>query len=207
MLETIGRTWNLTQRSWAVLQKDRELIAFPFMAVIAAAAVIGVFFLIALATGSVDTILGTEDPVTGEVQRNYRVIDGVVLVLATVSVYFVMIFFNAALIAAAIERLRGGDPTIGSGLRAVLPHTANILGWAIIAASVGLVLSVMRERAGLLGRIAIAIVGGVWAYLTFFVVPFLVVQGLSPFAAIKESSSLFKRTWGEQVTSNVGFTI
>ena len=47
--------------------------------------------------------------------------------------------------------------------------------------------------------------GGVWSYLTFFVVPVIVVEGSGPIGAIKRSSALFKKTWGEQFVANFGF--
>ena len=207
---TIGRTWDLFKMSWRVLMKDKELLWFPIMGFIGVAIIAGIFLAIAFATGSFDrleaTINESSNAVAGEDKIN--VLDVVLYVIAFVLVTFVTVFFNAALIAAAIERLRGGDPTVRSGLKATMPHIGNICGWAIIAASVGLILQAARANTdNFLGRIALAIVGGVWAYMTFFTIPVLVVKGYGPFQAIKESASLFKRTWGEQVTSNIGFGI
>lgn len=205
MFRMIGRTWALVKQSWGVLSDDRELVAFPVMSLVAMGIVVAAFAGLAAATGSLDHLRGAVDPATGQTVHHFTVVDGVLLVLGMVSLYFVAIFFNAALIEGAIQRLRGNNPTIGSALSATLPRAHAILGWAIISASVGVLLSVVRGRSGVVGRIALAIVGGVWAYLTFFVVPVLVVQGLDPIAAIKESSSLFRRTWGNQVVANVGF--
>jgi hypothetical protein len=203
MFATIGRTWNLAKMSWGVLMKDRELLLFPIMSLISIIVVAAVFGGIALATGSFDHISAS-----GEAKEDVRVIDVTILVLFSIAVAFVGIFFNAALVAGALERLRGGDPTVGSALRATLPHTPNILGWAIISASVGLILRALRDRTdNMLGRLVLSLIGGVWAYMTFFVVPVLVVKGVGPIGAIKESAGLFKRTWGEQVTANFGFGI
>lgn len=208
MFQTIGRTWTLAKLSWGVLMKDKELVLFPVFAFLAVAAIIAVFASIGFATGSFDRLDAAMNSTEGTTTESVTLLDVVLYVLGFVAVTYAVIFFNAALIAAAIERLRGGDPNIGSGLRAVVPHMHSILGWAIISASVGLILQMIRSRTdSTLGRIALAIAGGVWAYMTFFVVPLLVVRGLGPFEAIKQSASLFKRTWGEQVTSNFGFGI
>jgi hypothetical protein len=95
---------------------------------------------------------------------------------------------------------------VRSGLRAASAHLPAILGWALISATVGLILQILRDRMdNMIGRIALSIVGGVWAYMTFFVVPVLVAEGLGPIAAIKRSSGLFQRTWGRQVASSFGF--
>ena len=57
------------------------------------------------------------------------------------------------------------------------------------------------------GRIALEIVGGIWEFLTFFVVPVLVSENVGPFGAIKRSAGLVRKTWGRQITSNFGFMI
>ncbi|MCA9849124.1 MAG: hypothetical protein KC461_00555, partial [Dehalococcoidia bacterium] len=93
------------------------------------------------------------------------------------------------------------------GLSKASSHIPAILGWAIIAATVGLILNAIRDRTdNFLGQIALAIAGGVWAYMTFFVVPVLIVEGLGPVAAIKRSGALLKGTWGNQVTANFSFS-
>jgi len=209
LFQTIGRTWNLAKLSWGVLRKDKELVFFPIMSFVSIAVIVGIFAAIAFSTGSLDRLEAmTASETTTATQNQITIGDVTLYVLGFVAVTYAVIFFNAALIAAAIERLRGGDPNVASGLRAVVPHMHKILGWAIISASVGLILQALRSRTdNFLGRLALSLVGGIWAYVTFFVVPVLVVRGVGPVEAIKQSSSLFKRTWGEQVTANFGFGI
>lgn len=206
MFATIGRTWRLTKSSWQVLRQDKELLLFPLASAIGVIALLAIFGAIGAVTGSLDRI---DAGISGSASAEKMTVPDVILLVAmTVSTYFVGIFFNAALVSAALERLRGGNPTFRSGIRATVPHIHNILGWAIIAASVGIILRALQERAnnGFV-RILIGMIGGVWAYLTFFVVPLLVAKGYGPIEAIKASSGLFKRTWGEQFTANFGFGI
>jgi hypothetical protein len=210
MFATIGRTWNLAKLSWAVLMKDKELLLFPVMSFVSIALIVGLFLSIALATGSFDRLdaaMSRNEPAAAGSQG---VTPGDVLlyVLGFFAVTFAGIFFNSALVAAAIERLRGGNATVVGGLARAFTHIHAIFVWAIIAATVGLILQAARSNTeNFLGRLALALVGGIWAYMTFFVVPMLVVRGLGPIAAIKESAGLFRRTWGEQVTANFGFGI
>ena len=204
MFETIGHTFDLMKQSWRVLQRDRELILLPIMGAVGLALVALVFAGIAMGTGTLDRI----DAATGTATEgeSTQVIDAVLGLLFYVATTFVVIFFNAALIAAALERLRGGDPTVGSGLRKAASHLPAILGWALIAATIGLILQALRNRSdGLLGQIAVAIAGGVWAYMTFFVVPMLVAEGVGPIEAINRSGAHFTRTWGQQAVSSFGF--
>jgi len=202
MFATFGRTWQLTKMSWGVLQSDRKLIAFPIMSGVA------LVILAALLTG-VGAGVGTLDRLGGAGSAGMAEADIVLLGITYFLLAFVIIYFNAALIGAAMVRLAGGTPTLGDGFRLANSRLPQIAGWALISATVGLILQILRSqsRDNFLGQIALSIVGGVWAYLTFFVVPVLVAEETGPITAIKRSSSLFKRTWGEQVVANFGFGI
>ncbi len=199
MFETIGRTWELIKMSWAVLKKDRELVLFPVMSTVALVILAGLMMGVGSGLGTVDRLSGT----------GASEVDIVLLAVTYFLLAFVVIYFNSALIGAAMIRLAGGDPTVRDGLRMANKRLPQILGWALISATVGLILQVLRSqsRDNMIGQIVLSLVGGVWAYLTYFVVPILVAEGLGPIAAIRSSGSLFKRTWGEQVTSNIGFGI
>ncbi|MCY3784446.1 MAG: DUF6159 family protein [Chloroflexi bacterium] len=199
MFQTIGRTWELIKMSWAVLKKDRELVLFPVMSTVALVILAGLMMGVGSGLGTVDRLAGT----------GASEVDIVLLAVTYFVLAFVVIYFNSALIGAAMIRLAGGDPTVGDGLRMANKRLPQILGWALISATVGLILQVLRSqsRDNMLGQIVLSLVGGVWAYLTYFVVPIVVAEGLGPIAAIRSSGSLFKRTWGEQVTSNIGFGI
>jgi len=198
MFATIGHTFELMKMSWRILMKDRELVLFPLLGGVALLGLGVVFLAAAAATGTFDRV---DEGGTGA-----NALDGLLGVAAYALATFVVIFFNAALIAAALERLRGGDPTVRSGLRAAGSHLGPIIAWAAIAATVGLILQALRGRNdNVLGRIAVAIAGGVWAYMTFFVVPILVAEGIGPVQAIKRSGALFRQTWGRQAVSSFGF--
>jgi len=130
-----------------------------------------------------------------------------VLFLMYVVLAYITIFFNAALVSAAHARLSGGDPTIGSAIRGAASRAGKILPWAIISATVSIILRAIEERAGFVGRFVAAIAGMAWAVVTFLVLPIIVIEGLSVGDAIKKSGSLFKRTWGENLAAQVGFSL
>ena len=198
MFATIGHTFSLMKMSWGVLMKDRELLFFPLFTVLGLIVILGVFFGIASLTGSLERL--DSDTATG--------MDSALYVLAFFSAYFVVIFFNAALISAALERLRGGDPNISSGLSHAMAHIHTLLGWAIIAGSVGLILQLLRaNQRNVIARIVIDMIGGIWEFLTFFVIPILVSENVGPIGAIKRSSGLVRKTWGRQITASFGFMI
>lgn len=106
-------------------------------------------------------------------------------------------YFNTALIGCATIRLEGGDPTLQDGLRIANENLRAIAGWALIAAIVGIILRALEERAEMLGKIVISLIGFAWTMATFFIVPVLIYEKLPVSKAIKRSAHVFKDTWGE----------
>ena len=211
MFRTIGHTFELIKVSWGVLMKDKELILFPIMGGIGVLILLGVFFAIGTTTGTIDHLQEpTKFNATTGLEENQVVPIDIFLAGATFfAAYFVVIFFNAALISAAQERLRGGDPNVSSGLSHAAKHVHTIIGWAIIAAVVALILMYLRSRSrnSMMGSIGTSLLSSGWAMITFFVVPILVTEGVGPIEAMKRSTGLFTTTWGRQLTSNFGFGI
>ena len=121
--------------------------------------------------------------------------------------YTVIFFCNTALVGAAMIRLEGGDPTLRDGFRIAFDRLPQIIGYALIAATVGMILRWISERAGIVGQIIIGIIGFAWNIATFLVVPVLAVEKVGPIEAIKRSAGLLRRTWGEQLVGNAGIGI
>ena len=67
----------------------------------------------------------------------------------------------------------------------------------------GLILQALSRR-GALDAIVRSILGVAWNFVTFLVVPVLVVEDVGPIAAVKRSGALLRRTWGEQVVGGTG---
>jgi hypothetical protein len=119
--------------------------------------------------------------------------------------YFVVIFFNTALIGAATIRLKGGDPTLGDGLAFAWDNVGRIAQWAAVAATVGMILRIIAERVGWIGKIIISLLGAAWSVATYFVIPVLVYEKLGPIEAVKQSAAMFRKTWGERLASSFSF--
>lgn len=193
----INRTLELAGSSWRVLKADKELVLLPVLSLVATIAV-AFSFLWPIVRTCTDTLGGDAACELGGT-------DYVVLAIAYVALAFVTIFFNAALVHAANERMGGGDPTVGSAIRGALARVHRILPWALVSATVSFVLRSLEERAGMLGRIVLGIVGIAWSLVTFLVIPVLVIEDVGVTDAVKRSGALFKRTWGENVAAQVGF--
>ena len=198
MFATIGHTIDLMKMSWRVLMLDRELIFFPVMSVAALVLLAVAIFAGGLLGGAFGLAEEGGEGSGGDLALG--------LLLAFGS-SFIIIFFNAALVAAALERLRGGDPNVASGLKAASAHIPQILGWALITTVVTLILQALRDRGGIAGQVASMLGGIAWSLATFFVIPLLVAEGIGPIEAIRRSSSLLRDTWGRQIAASFGFGI
>ncbi len=127
--------------------------------------------------------------------------------LMYVVMYAIGIFFQAAVIAGATERMRGGDPTVRSALAAASRRLGPILMWAVVAATVGMALRAIQDRVGFVGNIVAGLAGAAWSLATFFVVPVLVLEDKSIQDSFTQSVSVFKKTWGETMTGGVSLGI
>lgn len=191
----IANSWALAKASWAVLRADKELIVFPLVSFVAAI-VVTIAIVIPMALGEVFVGLTTG-------RQGSQVTAIVFAFLFYLIQYTVIFYFNTALIGAALIRLRGGDPTVRDGIRIASQHFGSIVGYALIASTVGMVLRSLRER-GILGQIVAGLFGLAWNVATYLVVPILVIENVGPVEAIRRSTALLKKTWGEQIVGNIG---
>jgi hypothetical protein len=194
MAGSFDTSWSLVRASARVLKQDRELLVFPLISGIATVLVMASFVAPLVATGAW-RMLELE-------QGSYLAY--VLGFLFYFVQYTVVFFFNSALVGAALIRMEGGDPTVGDGLRIAISRLPAILGYAAVASTVGMVLRAISERSGWLGRLVAGLVGMGWTLATFLAVPVLVSRNVGPIDAVRESATLFKRTWGEQIIGSFG---
>src|SRR5918992_481284 len=107
MFERFSRSWNLIKASGAVLRQDKELLLFPLFSAIATLLVAGSFIVPLVTSGAIERY---------EAQA-YDPAVAALLFLFYLIQYFIIFFFNSALVGAAMIRLEGGDPTVADGLR------------------------------------------------------------------------------------------
>lgn len=195
MFSRFSRSWALVKASATVLKQDKELLWFPLFSSIAAILVAASFIVPVAVSGGferLDAEGGTEPWIWAWVFAFY------------LSQYFVIFFFNSALVGAALIRLNGGDPTVSDGLRIASGKIGVIFGYAMIAATVGLILRMLEERLGWIGQWIVAAIGVAFTVATFLTVPILVSKDIGPIDAVKESASMLKKTWGENLIGNGG---
>ncbi len=199
-MNVFERSWSVAKASMDVVRKDPELLAFPALSGILS---IGYALIMLVPTVFAHWLDGGGHTF------------GILQWLASLATYFGFAFFatfaNVCVIHTTRTRLQGGDATFGDSVSFAMSRLPQIVGWALLSASVGLLLRMLESsgrRAGGAGRIFVSIVHGIlgaaWAVVTLFVVPAMVYEGVGPFAALGRSTEILKRTWGESLVRHYG---
>jgi hypothetical protein len=186
----IGRGWQLSKESWAIVRADRSLLVFPVLAGIGALVTVAAF------GGAAAGLYSSSAPVA--------------IVIAVIGLYLVIalsIFCSVALAACAARSLEGVDTKAGEGWAAARERLGAIFGWAGVQLVVGAVISalqvVLRDGAGqLVGALLGSLANFAWTIATFFVIPVIALEGLGPRAALTRSVAVIRERWGEGVTGS-----
>jgi len=201
-----SRSWDLVSQSFSVLWADKQLLMFPVLSGVSC--VIVTLLLLAGGVAILQPQLGTLAAFSarGNPEAFVRSPEMMAAIFALyLANYFVIVFFNVALVGVANSRFTGENWTLDQGLQLAWKRKWVILQWAFIAATVGMVLRALSERAGFIGRIVVGMIGVAWNLACYFVVPVLAFEDLSPGAALYRSAEIFKETWGEKVMG--GFSL
>jgi hypothetical protein len=198
MFAKLHYTWSVMGASWDVLRRTKGLLVFPVLSSICCGLVAASFIIPMAMTG------GWQPP-AGNAAAQQKVVYYATLFAFYFCNYTVITFFNVAVVAGAISRMTGGEPTIGGCFAEATKRLHLILGWAALSATVGVVLRIIEDRSPKIGQFVAGLLGVAWALASFLVVPVLVVENKGPIAALMESGRLLRKTWGEQVVGNFSF--
>jgi Family of unknown function (DUF6159) len=194
-VQRIRNSWELAKVSWSVLRSDKSLAVFPFLSALAGLAVVGVVAGLIAATG-VNSANG----------GSLKGIGYVFIAAGYIASAFVTTYFLGALVHGANEALEGRHAELGECFGAANSRLHRILPWALVQATVSIVIQAL-ENQRLIGQIVASLIGTAWAVLTFLTVPIIMLEDLGPIVAVKRSGQLLRRSWGENLTAQVGFGI
>ena len=198
--DRLSRGWYLTKVSLHILREEKQLLLLPVISgitlgLVVLSFVVGIFGLVFW--GNLLNIGGGAG----------SVLLIVLVFLFYIVTYFVAIYFNAALIHCATIKLQGGKPTLGEGFRQANQSLKLIFMWALTAATVGMIIQAIQQRAGIVGKIIGAIAGVAWSIAVYFAVPIIIYERLTPFKALKRSVEIMRKTWGEALAGTFGMGI
>jgi hypothetical protein len=138
------------RRIVGTLRRNAALLLFPIISVL----VVGVVSLVLLARFGMQLIRDAE---AGTEPGQIGPFTIALLVICLIADAFVVVFFNGALMSEALVVVRGGHASVGHGLAVAARRTPQILAWGLVTATVGLVLSALRDKGG----IGVVVFGGV----------------------------------------------
>ena len=214
--QRISRGWKMAKLGVAVVRADPELMVYTSLSALFSLMAIG-----AAISGSVGLNAVAWDPeCVGE--EYYNTDCGSELVYAHLAIWFVFyllvsvitVFWNAAIIASAYERLSSGtNPSFSYGIGQAMKCLPQILVWGIVAGTVGLFIQILEGLSHsddspiplrIVAGVASFILGVAWWMATFFVIPVIVLEKAGVLDVPGRSIDLYKRTWGEDVVSHIG---
>lgn len=204
-MNALSRSWMITKLTFGVINKDRELLWFALLSFIFSA-----LFAIVMVFPSIIPALMEN----GFSQESLEVYQYVIIFLTYFGLAFIATFFNVCVVYTTKIRFEGGNATFGESIRFAFTKLSLIFQWSLLSATVGLILRILQQLASNLGKIGqlvanilIGILGMAWSIVTIFVVPVLVYEGLGPIDALKKSTQVIKKTWGESLIKALGLGI
>lgn len=194
----LSNGWELAKISLRTINQNRSLLLFPVFSVISLILVLATFFGggFFLFGDAIDRLMNDEQ-------------SGNILGIAIIFIYylinfFIIVFFNSALIFCAVKILNGEETSLQEGFDFAFSRIGKIFGWSVLSATVGTLLQLLQET-GKIGEIIASLIGLAWSVMTFFVVPVLIYEDKGVFESVKESGRLMKQKWGESLAANVSF--
>ena len=198
---TIRRGWRVTKLGMRVVRADPELMVYMlFSGILSFIASI----VLMTTTGGLGYFIGGEEGSEGGAL--------VGTFLSYMAIAIITVFWNAAIIASAYERLTAGtNPSFSYGIKQAMKCLPQIVIWGLISGTVGLIIRAFQSMqdskkpgVAFVGAIIEHMIRYAWWITTFFVVPMIVLDKIGIGESMSKSEQLFEHTWGEDVVSSVG---
>jgi len=198
-----ARSWEITKLTFSIMKKEKELFLFPILSII-----FSLLFVIAIFFPTIIVVLLRGDSVI------LGGLEYLLIFLTYFGIAFIATFFNVCVVYTAALAFSKKEAKFWTTIKFALSRIHIILLWSIIVASVGLILKIIEgiaERTKGIGRLILSItrelLSMAWSVATIFVIPGMVYHNLGPFAAIKKSVQVLKKTWGEKLILYVGMNL
>ena len=198
------RSWSTYKASLRIVRSDVRLLILPLVSIVSLLTTTAVFL---FAVWKVHPFVNSNDnqaflqPQQAEDsgRMSFTLASGALAFFGLWVVTAVGMYFNAALIWAANERIEGRRTSVGTALRSVSRYAGPIGLWAFFSGTISFAIRQATSKVGIPGRVVVSLVGVAWSLATFFVLPILIVEGVSVNEAFTKSKALIRKTWGEQL--------
>ena len=178
----------MDQQNWVILKKNKVLLLFPILRVIISLAVFSVGI---IPIAQIEAEAWLRLPITGKVFA--LTIAGFLLLFILNLISFL---FNAALITCTIKILNNETYSFGVGFKTMFTHFFKLITWIMVMITVGTVIRLLQFWMDNWFSTKIAknfLCELTWSVATYFVLPILLTEKISPLRAITHSAKLAQK--------------
>jgi hypothetical protein len=198
-VKAIKSTWKTLKDSLSIVGKYRSYSLYPLLS----------YVVLVLITFTV--IIPLFESVLGSDQQNLlkRVLLCLTIYLAYGVQYFVITFYNVALLTGISARLDGGDPDLSVGMMRAVQRIGPIAIYTLVSATLGLLSLLARVLLNpIFGKVILPFIGNRlwvrWRQLSYSIpllmaVPVIALEQPEPENIFERSGLLVKATWGARV--------
>ena len=178
--------------------ENPRLLAAPFLSGVATLAVAGLVWLIA-----------GIGPMELAESEKLGFAEWVAIGVVTYCGALFAVLAESFVVAAATLHFDRADTRAQRVWSVITPRLGSLVRWAFTKATVSLVFQALRQKLPGGTRRGATSLGldaaeAAWATLTVLVVPVILYEGETPGKAIRRSTSLFRRTWGQTLVGGFG---
>ncbi|MCC7504516.1 MAG: hypothetical protein IT259_04405 [Saprospiraceae bacterium] len=196
----LSNGWELAKTSLHIINQNRSLLLFPVFSSVSLILVLATFF------GGGFFLFGDQIDRMMNDEQSSNILGIAVIFIYYLINFFLIVFFNSALIYCAVKILNGEETSLQEGFDFAFSRIGKIFGWSVLSATVGTLLQLLQNT-GKIGEIVAGLIGLAWSVMTFFVVPVLIYEDKGVFESVKESGRLMKQKWGESLAANASFGV
>lgn len=210
--ERLASSWHLFKVAFGVVRSEPALIGLTLLSLLASAAI---FVALALAVGALVIPATVERLLAGALAGVDGVIFTTFLTIFSV-VYGIVIsaplkaFFGGAIAYAAMERIEGRDPSIGSSMGKALSRVGALFVFGVANGIVHTLTSVSvssGDRPTIVDQAANAAkaaAAALYALLTSLALPAIMREKIGGSAAIGRSTSIIRAVWPQATAAGIG---
>jgi hypothetical protein len=123
------------------------------------------------------------------------------------SLAFIATFFGVGLASCTWDALNGKEVSILKGLTTAVSNIWSIFLWSLFSSTVGIILGLIEHKFERVGKAVKGIIGFVWSYAAFFVIPIVATERISPFRALSKSGNFFIKHLGDVVVGQLSLNV
>lgn len=205
MFKVFSRSKSVVKSAFKVLSLDKELMVIPVLSAIFGILAVSPFLIFAVSRFYiVNDATGAFNDAGLDLGPYWPIFWGGIIIISTV----VSVWFQAAIVAGALQRYRKQDPSLKSCFAAVRSRIVPLTIFGVFSGTIGFLLRLIEERVPFAGRVAIWLVDAAWVIATLFAVATILddEKTTNPLVPVRKSAGIVKKAWGDSVVTQLGLT-